>query len=215
MDPTDTALTLEKALGGNGLFVEAKTDGVSTGILLRGSASQLLEAETFIRELGEEGLNNTVMKGKLRIIKVNDGSAEVLAEGLAEMLKNMGKGPVKIITPGKPSQEPKAPVLPFEPKKPSGSSLRTGQLKTSFVSMQPGTIVDPNDPDSQAPASGEQPLTITVTGGRLLITGEDEQALATVAQLARLLTTVDEDARLYEIIPLKHNTAAASREGHH
>ena len=212
LDPTETSVTLTKIFPAStgGPTIEAQTSGPVTGLIVRGSPEQIADIKQAIKALGESGGGLTPGTGTLRVIPVTKGNAAVLAEGLAEMMRKMGKNPTRVVIPGtapqnppqSPSPAPKQPPAPApEPMKvptPGQSSINRPALPvTRLVSAQ---LVDP----AQAP---QAPVTITVAGDRLIITSEDPEALALLTQLARLYTQEPKGEDQFEIIRLKNASA--------
>lgn len=210
LDPAKTTESLKSFLGGGGLQVEAQTEGAGYGVLLRGTPEQIRDAKDYLKARGESigtGVGST--SGPIRVINVDNGNAAILAKGLAEMMRNLGKNPVEVIG-GQP--EPKKANPPANGEKiPPTSRLMPDDRITSPGGERPvsAQLVDPLNPPKKEPAPlpGKKPLTITVANGRLILTSEDPDALDLATQLARLLTDQKAGEAIYEVIRLK-NVAA-------
>jgi type II secretory pathway component GspD/PulD (secretin) len=204
LNPKTTAESLKAALGSTGIFVEAKNDP-SPGLLLRGTPGQIKDAKEFIGAMGESPSSIGKAGGNLRIIPLEKGNSEFLAERLAEMMRQMGRNPVEVVVPGQPKKTPQAPApkkqmpMPMDPKDPNKKAyLPVPGSGIQYVNAQ---IVDP-----QVPA--KKPVIITTAGNRLIITSEDTEALDAVAALARIITAPDTgDGEVFKVIRLKYVSA--------
>ena len=210
LDPAKTAESLKSFLGGGGLQVEAQTEGAGYGVLLRGTPEQIRDAKDYLKARGESvGTGVGTGAGPVRVINVDNGNAAILAKGLAEMMRNLGKNPVEVIG-GQP--EPKKPEpKPTGEKIPPSSRLGPDDRVPTPGGERPvsAQLVDPLNPPKKEPAPlpAKKPLTITVANGRLILTSEDPEALDLATQLARLLTDQKAGEAIYEVIRLK-NVAA-------
>ncbi|OWK45672.1 secretin N-terminal domain-containing protein [Fimbriiglobus ruber] len=212
--PDKAAKTLQAALGSTGLFIEAQTEG-TPGIVLRGTPDQIAQAEEVLRALGEDPRTGAVLNNlpTMRVITIDNGSPAILAQGLADMLKNLGrKNPVQVIDPSqfnKKSDPEPAPVPPPKPDAPQQKSSRESGLPAEFVVAQVpgGPLADPQAPQPKNDPGAAKPVTITIAGDKLIINSQDPEALEIVTQLARLLTAQPKGEQLFEVIRLK-NVAA-------
>ncbi len=213
LDPTKTADSLKSFFGGGGLQVEAQSDGAGYGVVLRGTPEQIRDAKEYLKARGEAGGIVGGANSSIRVINVDNGNAAILAKGLAEMMRNLGKNPVEVIgglpeTPRKPAPAPKpmGEKIPPASMRPTDRIPQPGGERPSYIAAQ---LVDPESPPKKKdpPAPGKKPLTITVANGRLILTSEDPEVLDLATQLARLLTDQKAGEAIYEVIRLK-NVAA-------
>ena len=209
LDATETAATLARIFppSESGVLIEAQTSGPVVGLFVKGTTAQIADVKEAIKALGESGGLGGGTSG-MQIIPVTNGNAAVLAEGLAEMMRKMGKEPVRVVAPGGVPYEPK-PAVPAPAPQPrsqpervpvpgSSSMSRPGLPATQLVSAQ---LVDP-----EQPAEGP-PITITVAGDRLLISGGTPESRALLTQMARLYTQVPKGEDQFEIIRLRNASA--------
>ena len=234
-DPKTVADSLTKAFpapaGGGGLIVEARSDGVMNGVVLRGTAEQVRDAREYIGTAygerpaggGPGGASPFAQNPNLRVITIEKGSTTAVAEALRDMLMRMRNNPVEVqsLTPGGPVVVPQTPPpaaptpapapqrVPAPGTGPSGASRAPGQLPPQYILAQNAgpQIVDPQAPPA-APAPTGKPVTITVAGNRIIVTSEDPQALELVTQLARTLLYANPGiAERYDVIRLKNASA--------
>lgn len=215
LDATETAATLSKIYpsSSGGPTIEAQTSGPVTGLLIRGTPEQITDIKEAIRALGESGgITGAGSSSGVRVITVNKGNAAVLAEALAETMRKMGKNPVRIVAPGsEPASSPTAPTprpLPqTEPKSRRvpvpGDTSQNQPVHVPVTRLVSAQLVDPDKP-----APEQKPITITVAGDKLLISGGDPEAVALLSQLARIYTQEPKGEDQFEVIRLKNASAA-------
>lgn len=212
LDPTATAKSVQTMMGGptGGFYVEARTDGAATGLLLRGSPGQVADAKAILKTLGEDpGVAAAAAPGgqsRMRIITIEKGNASVAADVLADMLRKMGR-PAQVIggnPPPAPKKEPEKSAPPAK-EPPKAGMPRIGY---EFVAAQapPGGLADPQA--NQVPP-GKGGVTITVTpGNKIILTGDDPAALNDAAYLLRLLISPGSgDEFRTDVIRLKYVSA--------
>jgi type II secretory pathway component GspD/PulD (secretin) len=221
LDPTKTAESLTKAFEKTGLFVQAQTDGLNQGVLLRGTPGQIKDAKEFIRASGENipiGPGTGPGKGvnlipNVRVIPIDKGSPAMLAEALAAMMREMGKTPPVIINPNaipsRPTPVPPAPAP--RPRRGGGPiSIAPGSLSPLYVLAEAAEDQpkksQPAAPQQPKKADASNPPIITVAGDRLIITGGDQETRDTLAYLAKLLQDKKAEER-YDVIRLKNVSA--------
>ena len=220
LNPTTTAERLKTALGATGLTVEAQTEGNVQGVVLRGTADVIEEAKKLLRIYGEDvkvgtggGPGVSTAPPGMRVVTIEKGNTAAFAEGLADMLQKMGKPRPQIIDPNAPPKKvapPATPPMPA-PMPPGGANMSVvpNRMSGEFIRTQaqvppPGSLVDPQ---AKLPAAdGKKPVVITVAGDKLLVSGEDQETVDMVAQLARLLVA-QKGEEIYEVIRLKNISA--------
>lgn len=215
-------------------------EGATPGLLIKGTPAHITEAKDVLKKLGES-IDGTGATGNIfnspntRAISLGAGAnASVMAELLGKAMEGTGKRviindpnapPKKPIFPGAtPGAMPKdftpppggfapppstaPPKLP-DPVKPPTYDVRQELPGRDTIMLRAGggQITDPTVND--------KPITITVSGGRLILQSDDPKALDTAAALLRIalsdLTKVDET--LMKVVPLKYISAEdAARE---
>ena len=211
LDLTKTAETLTKALGGAGLTAEARTDGLTPGILVRGTAAQLKEAADICGQLGERPANmgggagtGALNNPTTRTIVIDRGNTGVIAEGIADLVRKLRpRTPVELTVPG-------AAPLRRTPK--ADGPLVPGDQSKLPNKLDPKLVVAQN-PDAPKPKgdkpAANQSLSIVVVGNRIYLRSDDPAVLDLATQLARsILTGSGED--IYEVIRLKNVSAEAA-----
>ena len=97
-DPAKLAALLTKLNpSNNGLpVIEAQSEGLNTGILVRGNAQQVEDIEKSIKLIDGDGATTggtgTQSGGNRRVIPLEKGSAGILAESLSDFVRAAGKG---------------------------------------------------------------------------------------------------------------------------
>ncbi len=165
--------------------IDAQKDGPQVGLLIKGTPAQIAEAKQILGLLGETslrtggvGMNPGVLPNSRTINLGGTANAALTAELLGRAMEGMGKRvivvdplnpkppvikpPVGGIPPLEVRPSPAPPKLP-DPVKPGPLGLRD-QLpgRDIFAKAQ---ITDP--------AADDKPITITVTGGRLVVQSDD------------------------------------------
>ena len=191
-DPAAVAKTLQGMFGDSktgAAYVEALPE--KNAIVVRGTDEQVEDVKSTLQVLVG---NPTGASGRLRVISLENGNADILAEELARIIGQMRKNPVQVLTPGKPNASPPAKPAPQKPT-PEGESRTPRPLsKTIPVAYRDGDggLVDPQSqrPPSKddRPGSADKPIRIFASGNRLLILSDDPDALALASQLVSLYT---------------------------
>ncbi len=203
-DPAKMAESLKSVFGSAGLYVEAKTDG-EPSVLLRGSPDLISEAKKFINAGGTSGGGST-QNPNFRTLTIDKANAGVLAEEIVRMMNQMGR-PAQLVTPGlekKPEPAPMTKPMVPSPKVGIPGSTQSGYTPTHGVHIVSGQLVDPLQP-----ASKDDPVTLSVVGNKIFISGKDEKAVALAYELLRLYlnpSAVGEEQ--YTILRLKYVAAA-------
>ncbi|MFO0851444.1 MAG: secretin N-terminal domain-containing protein [Gemmataceae bacterium] len=213
LDPTATAKSVQTMMGGatGGFYVEARTDGTTPGLLLRGSPGQVADAKAILKTLGEDPAVSAVGapggQGRMRIITIEKGNAAVAADVLADMLRKMGR-PAQVIGGNPPPAPKKEPEKAQPPAKepPKAGMPRLGYEFVAAQAPPPGGLTDPQA--NQVPP-GKGGVTITVTpGNKIILTGDDPAALNDAAYLLRLLISPGSgDEFRTDVIRLKYVSA--------
>src|SRR5262249_50278772 len=138
---------------------------------------------------------------RMRSITIEKGSAAAVAEALQRMLSSIRENPVNVITPGSEIRKEEAIPIKSDSKPNPGNC---GEEEEQGAERQP--LVDPQERPSKA-GNQKPPVNITAIGNRLIITSDDPEALALAQQMVRLLTTSTGDGE-FEVIRLKHASAA-------
>jgi type II secretion system protein D len=192
MDTEKLAMTLkgmfQDAKTGAGPYIEA--DVARGNIIVKGTTDQVNDVRMAMKALGEGGEGAT---GNVRIIPIPaGGNAATLAAELERLMTEMRRNPVRVINPTapKPAEPKKEEPAPIPPGGNGGGQDRP-QLR---------------DPAQPKPGS-DAPVTITVVGGKIIVTSEDPQALALAQELVRLYTAPQAGDGNFEIIRLKHASA--------
>ena len=212
IDPAGTAATLTKSFPAStsgGPIIEVNT-GLQSGIFFRGSADQLKEAEKIIEALGEKPGTGGGFGGtpNMRVIPLDNGSAATLAEVLKNTMQGMGKNPVIIQNLNNPSVAPAANPPAVRPTPAPAPGVVPPPMKVPTMPQSRGTGPDIQFVMAQVPEAQKndaKPVTITVTGNRLVITSDDPAALELMSQIARLYTTGGNkpDDNLFEVLRLR------------
>ncbi len=193
LDAAKTAESLKAVFGSAGLYVEAKSDG-EAAVLLRGSAELIAAAKEFIKANAGQ---TTGQSGNFRTLTIDKANAGVLAEEIVRMMNQMGR-PAQLVIPGqekKPEPMPKPPVP--SPKVGIPGNSQSGYTPDSRVHIA-AQLVDPLKPM-------EDPITLTVVGNKIYISGKNEKDVAVAYELLRLYlnpSTVGEEQ--YTILRLKN-----------
>ncbi len=226
-----SAVTILKAMFPDptkgGPYIEAHPNGA--GVIVRGRKDQVADVELAIKSGLQDG-GDSAGTGNLQIIDLKDGSGAIMAEALKRMVEKMGKGELKIVDPSgrtpvppAPKVSPMGPAVPPTPGLPPIPSLP----KTEAPAPKPPTLSDARgfdtsrmlamngtqiiDPKETPAAKKEAGATVTVIGGKLIISGEDPKTVALVAQLARLLQSGPADGD-FQVFRLKNaNAVEAAR----
>jgi general secretion pathway protein D len=184
------------------------SDPLRNAVIIHGSPEQVKEIKAVIEAIGESGISST---GELRMIGLSQANAATVAEALKGMLEKMRANPVKLIVPGgvvedalKPKETPKMPRI----KEEDSSEEQEEPLQ------EPGKLMPHAQPEKggkgkqNLPGNANQPITITATGNRLIITGKDAKSLDLAQELVRLLTKTTPGEGDYEVIHLYHANAS-------
>jgi type II secretory pathway component GspD/PulD (secretin) len=232
LDPGETAATITKLMPttlAGGPSVEPQKTTATPGLLVKGTAAHIREIREIIEKLGEpkaNGAGGTGASGpNTRTLNLGaNTNATLVAEVLGKAMEGMGKKVIinDPLNPAKPREIPKLPSVPtpptpkFEPPPapmvPPGrgptSDLRQPLPGRDYLVPVAAQIVDPDKKD-------DKPITIVVSGGKLIISSKDTEALDVLQQLYRVLMT-DGNTPLdsvMKVIPLKFVAAEdAARE---
>jgi type II secretory pathway component GspD/PulD (secretin) len=191
LEPARVAELLRGMFGKTGAFVDV--DPLRNGLVIRGSRAQIDDIKQTLHALGE----GQAPAGGVRIIELDRGSAQTLAESLQEMMRHMRGNPLRVVVPGVPEPPGKTP-----PKPPAKSPLKGPAGK------EPG-LTDPSAPPKPAKDDrpGVKPVTITAFGQRVIVTSDDPEALALAQELARLLLQAGPGE--LQVIRLQHSQAVS------
>lgn len=116
--------------------------------------------------------------GNVRIFTLERGSAITMAQALQNILQQMRVNPVKVVTPASLTGPPR---------------------------VEPPRKGDPEKKDAR-PGKADAPITLTAFSNRLVVTTDDPQALALVAELFRMLQAAA-TAGDFEVVRLKNAKA--------
>ncbi len=236
LEPGTTASTLGKLFPSStagGPVLDPQT-GLNPGILFRGTAEQLKTAEDAIRAIDPNALPGAgaPFTGRTLNLTLDNGSAGILAEALANAMRGMNKNPVVVQNfngdPGGKAQPPAAPrPVAIPPAMPAPVPM--GVPLPSTGGTAPPTMPPPIPlPNSKSrlpegpydprfvlaqivdPAKQEmRPVVIRVIGNRLQIESDDPAALQIISELVRLYASqAKPDENLFEVIRLKYVGAA-------
>jgi general secretion pathway protein D len=187
-------------------FIEASAD--RPGVLVRGTADQLAEVKAAIQAMGESG-GAGIVGGNMRIISIDQGSATSLAEELGRLLREMRKNPVKVVVPGEETKPPEPPKEDEKKKDSTPNKQTRSDLTSGTLVVQ--QLVDPKELKDDKKDKNDKregaPITITPLGNKLMISSDDPQALALVAELTKLLTQTPSDVGEFHVIKLKNASA--------
>lgn len=234
LDPAESAATIVKLMPttlAGGPSVEPQKTTATPGLLIKGSATHIKEIRAILAELGEPnvknpgGMGGTTTGPNTRTLSLGaNTNATLVAEVLGRAMEGMGKK-VIINDPLNPPKRPTIPPLPktetprpkFEvppaPMTPPGrgpgvSGLREQVPGRDYLTQVSAQIVDPEKKD-------DKPITIVVSGGKLIISSDDTKSLDVLQQLYRILMT-DGNTPLesvMKVIPLRYVAAEdAARE---
>ncbi len=209
-DPKELADAIKRLLPdttGNGAIIDFRNDP-TPALIIKGTPQQLKDVKD-AKEATDPSGPATGLGSRIRVINVDGASAATVAELLADTLTKMGK-PVElrgVETAPRPQTPMPTPVPRGTP--PSGSAPipeRKSQVmpRTGPYNIR-AQIVDP----ATAPKDQPKPITITVIGSKITITGEDPVAVETASHLARLVISqgkVVDDSR-FDVIRLKNASA--------
>src|SRR5262249_51883127 len=177
-------------------YISAETS--RNGIIVRGTPEQVEEVRKAIDIISESG-TSAAGSTNARMISLDKGSAAALAEELARILKERGKGNVKVIIPGEEEKKPEEKKP--EEKKPTPPPDKPNRTpdKETWNGPPPGLggtlvarkIVDPRDnkdnKDKADKPNKEPEVTITVVGNKLLIQSDDPKILDYLQDVTRLM----------------------------
>ncbi|MGL4421518.1 MAG: secretin N-terminal domain-containing protein, partial [Gemmataceae bacterium] len=187
---------------GGAAKLEPRTDPVP-GIIIKGTPQQIEDIKLGLKALGEGPTSGAGgMGSNVRVISLEQGNAQVLAETLADLMRKMGKNPVQVQNPNAPPA-PK-PMAPAPVPVPAPAPGKMSQLPNGDWQYVRAQIVDPQAPQADP---NKKPVTITVAGNRLIVASEDKEALDVINQLARMLTATPKEDSLFEVIRLKNASA--------
>jgi type II secretory pathway component GspD/PulD (secretin) len=233
LDATKIADTLKAMYGdvkSGAPYIEADND--RNAIMVRGSASQILDIQSTVRSLGASGAG---LGGNVRVINLEKGSASTLAEALERMIPQMRANPVQMINPlggdSKPKAPAPAPAAPISPPaqtapaKPAQPPAAQGQPNLQQISFQqtaeqvqpaPGMGQKPLETGKaaprQMPGNPQAPLKISVFGNRLMLSCEDPETLALAQELVKVITQAPSGEGDYEVIRLQNASATQVAE---
>jgi type II secretory pathway component GspD/PulD (secretin) len=182
--------------GDKGPYISA--DVARNAIFIKGSSKQIFEVKKTIEQLWGAGGSTPTDKtsGKMRVINITKGSSAAVADHIAEIYRKM--------YPKDPPPEVFNPLEPKKtPEKPQDQKLKKAGLgfDKNYVSAQAG---DQGDKQKKKGA-----VTITVLGGKLIVTGEDPEAVKAISELIRIfLSTPGNDE--FVVIKLKNVSAVAT-----
>jgi general secretion pathway protein D len=194
-DAKTAAEILNGMFGDKGPYIAP--DVQRNAIFIKGTTKQILDVKQTIEKLWP---NSQVQGGKtsakMRTIDIPKGSSAAVAEHIAEIYRKLyGKDSIEVYNPLNPKKEP-------EPK-PQDPKLKKAGLgfDKNYVSTQ---AADQGDKQKKKGA-----VTVTVLGGKLIITGEDPEAVKALAELIRIfMTTPGNDE--FVVIKLKNVSAVAT-----
>jgi type II secretory pathway component GspD/PulD (secretin) len=211
LDASTVAEMLQAMFGetkGGAPVIKALTD--RNVIVARGTEEQIDEVKQALEATIGMPKGGGADASRIRSVTLEGGNATLLAEEIARVLKQMRKNPVEVISPGggdAPKEDKKDKLPP--PKKVDRESRRMvpGGARVARVSFyqDPG-IVDPRDKKDTRPGSKEKPIRIYSVGNRLLITGDDPEAMALIQQLIALYTDKRNKGD-FEVIKLRNANA--------
>ncbi len=166
----------------------------SNSVLVKGSTEQVNEVKIALKAI----TSDAAVDGNVRIISLQQGSAVTLAEALQRLIKDMRPGTdVKVISPGSTP----------EPKTPERKSLEPREQEISFQEAQP-----PKKEEKKTQGKKGAPVTITAFGNKLIVSSEDQEVLALIQELVRLMTASNPGEGDFEYIRLKNaNASEAAR----
>ncbi|MFO0879228.1 MAG: secretin N-terminal domain-containing protein [Gemmataceae bacterium] len=192
-DAAEVAKTLTGMLGdtkAGAPYVEALSD--KNAIIVRGSDDQISEAKSIVKVIaGNDG--GPSPSARVRTFNLDTGSAGVLAEELARVLKQWRKNPIEVIAPDAPATQPIKPKEEEKRTKPIEGDTRVPSSDGGRVLVaqkdDDGGLVNPR-PDKADDRKGDanKPIRILAKGNRLLVTSDDPEALALVGQLINFYT---------------------------
>src|SRR5262249_14778823 len=114
--------------------------------------------------------------------------------------------PVRVLIPGREPPPAAAPAAaPGKPSEGGGEEQEEPPPPASSPAPNPANA-KPATPDKK-PGEIKPPITITAYGNRLVGTSDDPQALATVQELVKLLTTTPPGEGDFAVIHLKNASA--------
>ncbi len=215
LEPNETAAKLTKALGSanGGPTIEARSYP-EPAIIIKGTFSQIKDAQELITAYGEPSASATGSGEKKRIMVIPDGSAAIFAEKIAQAVSDLRGNPVLIrdlnsftpvvipgnSAPANPGVNPAPPPsnpMPLPPRKQGLAPRRDG---VQYITAQ---IVDPQQPKAE-----KKPIIIEVNGNRLTLMSDDTEALDYFIELARRFQPgVRPEENLYKVIKLRNVSA--------
>src|SRR5262249_37849229 len=147
-------------------------------VVIRGSSQQVVDVKAALNAYVGEGMGGGQDKtsGKTRIIDIGKGSPSALANYVKEAFEKMRGNPIKVINPTMElfKEEKKPEPNKDKPEKKAGVSYE--------ISRYYAAQVDPQDQEKQPEKKviqlpGKEPVTIVVSGGKIIVTSEDPEAV--------------------------------------
>jgi type II secretion system protein D len=227
-DATEAVETLKTMFGYTGKDLTPgkgspylKADTARNAVVAKGTPEQMKEIRTAIKAL--EGTGGGTAAATMRVITIEGGTADAVAEELQRMLqKLLPQNPVQVITPGGSDTKKPEPSKNEPPPDKSGGKDQAGTNeeqepqdkdqppaqgnKSPFVDPQQQPAPQNNQPGAKKPA-----INIAAAGNKIIITSEDPKALAVAAEAVRMLTQGGTEGN-YETIRLnKANATEAAK----
>jgi len=202
-----------KAIGEGGSLLPGTMRIITArnAILIKGTPGQLAEVKAALKVIGEGGPLQT---RTLRVIILDTGSAATVAEAVQRLLPHMRKNPVKVVDPVG-GAERSALERPTEKSHDHGSSREGNgegqQVLSQLADPQANKNPAKKSPDDR-PGRVDQPVTITPFGNRLIVTGDDPEALTLVQELVHLLTQTQAGEGDFQVIRLKNANATQTAQ---
>ena len=204
LDAARVAETVKAMYGseakGGAPFIEA--DPIRNALIVRGTPDQVKEVRSVVEAIGE---NPSAQGGNVATIMLDKGSAATLAEALQRLIPQMRANPVKVVLPGSdnPFQQPEQqPKLPSKELKPELESNRQEPNR-----LQPVMFQDGKQPKEGKDKKESAPISIIAFGNKLVVVSEDQEAIALVRELVRLLTQTQPGEGDFEVLRLKNASA--------
>src|SRR5207302_1846612 len=138
-------------------------DTLRNAVIVKGTAEQVQEVQGIIKSIGEEKI-----QGNTRVITLDKGSANSLAEELKRLMEQMRDNPVRIVVPDS-NEAPKK--IPPPTEKPGSEEEQDEPPQAKKPTSQ---LSDPQKPANKPETEKKgSPVTITARGNRLIITSDD------------------------------------------
>jgi general secretion pathway protein D len=202
LDAARVAETVKAMYGsdpkGGAPFIEA--DPLRNALIVRGTPDQVKEVRQVVEAIGE---NPAAQSGNVATIMLDKGSAATLAEALQRLIPQMRPNPIKVVLPGSdnPFQQPESqPKLPSKELKPGLESRLQEPNRLQPVMFQ-------DDKDQPKDKKSAPPISIIAFGNKLVVVSEDQEAVALIREMVRLLTQTQPGEGDFEVLRLKNASA--------